>query len=146
MKKYIVLGGSAFVNIVTAWSHYDDTKNLKEAIYKTMPVLIACLILMIISQYLDLKALRKEKESLVKNHEEQIRNYKTKVDDLTKRNTNLTKQFNKKKNDFSKMKEYWSFLNQSYLTALASTKNDRFNKAYNQYLTYTAHLDTFEEE
>ena len=34
MKKYIVLGVSAFVNIVTAWSHYDDTKNLPQLQYQ----------------------------------------------------------------------------------------------------------------
>ena len=146
MKKYIVFGGSVFVNLVTVLSYYNDTKSLKEALWKTMPVLIICLVAMIISQYLDLRALRKDNEKLIQAYEEQINSYKSQIDDLTKRNKNISKQFNIKKSEIEKMKEFWGFLNTSFVTALSSNKNDRFKEAYNQYLTYTEHLGTFEEE
>ena len=111
-----------------------------------MPVLIICLVAMIISQYLDLRALRKDNEKLIQAYEEQINSYKSQIDDLTKRNKNISKQFNIKKSEIEKMKEFWGFLNTSFVTALSSNKNDRFKEAYNQYLTYTEHLGTFEEE
>lgn len=151
MKKALIAAGVFVLDAFTVISFYMAFKDIKKAVLWSLPILIGCLLVVIVSLCLQLNSLQKniqekEKEANDKNssHEQAIAEAQDQLQQAEKDKAALEKQIESliRQNKLQRekilfLKKNWDEINLLFLTAINGARRERFEQAYKLYLYKT---------
>lgn len=151
MKKALIAAGVFILDAITIISFYMAFKDIKTALLWSLPILIGCLLVIIVSLCFQLHSINKEiqankeqtqneidkREQLITSSKEKNQKLESEKAALEKQVDSLVLQNKIQREKLLSAKNNWDELNQIFLTALQGRKNDRFEEAYKFYLIKT---------
>ena len=160
MKKAFIAAGVFVLDAITIISFYMAFKDIKTALLWSLPILIGCLLVIIVSLCFQLHSLNKEiqakeqqtqneidkREQLITSSEEKNQQLESEKAVLEKQVDSLILQNKVQREKLLSAKNNWDELNQIFLTALQGRRNDRFEEAYKFYLIKTNILFSNDKE
>lgn len=122
MKKYVILFGGAFLNVLAFIDHYREYDDLATAFSHTLPILLLTAVIVISVMLIDLSKLQKENSKL--------------KEELAISKANYTKM-----QDKNMLYEFcWDSMNKELITVINRTQQKRIETAYDLFLKYTEML------